>query len=133
VATILIPTPLRAYSHGRDHVDVAGGGSLRQVIDKLEAECPGIKAQLIEDGDIRAGIAIAIDDELTASGLLERVPEDGSVNILPAIGGGSLHDGILRKRLTRTPEVQVNHSPRGHSALCFWPRYAPFQHPTSNL
>jgi molybdopterin converting factor small subunit len=89
VATILIPTPLRSYSDGREKVEVKGGGSLRQVIDKLEAECPGIKAQLLEDGDIRPGIAIAVDDELTASGLLERVPEDGSVNILPAIGGGS--------------------------------------------
>ena len=89
MATVLIPPPLRAYSGGRARVEVAGGGSLRQVIERLEVECPGIRDQLIEDGGIRAGIAIAVDDELTAAGLLEQVPPDGSVNILPAIGGGA--------------------------------------------
>ncbi|MPZ48458.1 MAG: molybdopterin synthase sulfur carrier subunit [Dehalococcoidia bacterium] len=89
MATILIPTALRSYTAGRTEVEVPGGGSLRQVIDKLDAAYPGLKAQLVEDDGIRAGIAIAINDELTSAGLLEQVPEDGSVNILPAIGGGS--------------------------------------------
>ena len=88
MATIRIPTALRSYTGGLSQVEVEGGGSLRQVIDKLDAAYPGLKAQLVEDGDIRAGIAFAIDDELTSSGLYERVPEDGHVNILPAIGGG---------------------------------------------
>jgi hypothetical protein len=89
VATVLIPTPLRAYSAGRDQVDVPGGGSLRQLIDQLDATCPGIKAQLLEDGDIRAGLAFFINDEQTTQGLIEPVPADATILIQPAIGGGS--------------------------------------------
>ena len=64
------------------------GENLRQVIDGLERAWPGIKGQLIEDGDIRPGLAIAVNDVITTSGMIERVPEDGTVLILPAIGGG---------------------------------------------
>ena len=114
MATILIPTPLRAYSGGRDQVEIPGGGSLRQVIDKLEAECPGIKAQLVEDGAIRPGIAIAVNDDLIAAGLIERVPDDASVNILPAIGGGALRAGI-RLSLSRSSTQLIC---KRHMAYC---------------
>jgi hypothetical protein len=92
MATVFIPTALRAFSAGRDRVEVAGGGSLRGLIDQLDAACPGIKAQLLEDGDIRAGLAFFINDELTSEGLIERVPADATVLIQPAVGGGSSPD-----------------------------------------
>jgi hypothetical protein len=90
VATVLIPTALRSFSAGLDRVDVPGGGSLRGLIDQLEAACPGIKSHLLEDGDIRSGIAFFVDDEQTTQGLIERVPADAVVLIQPALGGGSL-------------------------------------------
>ena len=93
MATVLIPTALRGFSAGLGRVDVPGGGSLRQLIDQLEAACPGIKAQLLEDGDIRPGLAFFINDDLISEGLIERVPADATVLIQPAVGGGSLHDG----------------------------------------
>ena len=88
MVTVFIPGPMRSFSEGRDRVEVEGS-NLRQVIDELEAACPGIKAQLVQDGDIRPGLAIAVNDELATSGLIEHVPEDGRVLILPAVGGGS--------------------------------------------
>ena len=93
MATVFIPTALRTFSAGRDRVDVPGGGSLRQVIEQLEALCPGIKAQLVEDGDIRPGLAFFVNDELTSEGLIERVPADATVLIQPAVGGGTLPSG----------------------------------------
>ena len=78
---------MRSFSKGRDRVEVEGR-NLRQVIDSLDRACPGIKEQLLEDGDIRPGLAIAVNDELATSGLIEQVPEDGRVLILPAVGGG---------------------------------------------
>jgi molybdopterin converting factor small subunit len=80
---------LRSFSAGRDRVLVPGR-TLRQVFEHLEAECPGIKSQLLEDGDIRPGLAIVIDNEITSEGLIARVGDDTEVHILPAIGGGSL-------------------------------------------
>ena len=89
MATVFIPTALRSFSDGRDRIEVPGGSSLRGVIEQLEAACPGIKAQLVEDGDIRAGLAFFINDELTSEGLIERVPADATVLIQPAVGGGA--------------------------------------------
>lgn len=87
MATVFIPSPLRDYSGGRDRVEVPGG-SLRRVIESLDKECPGIGAELVVDDGIRPGIAVFIDDEMTSQGLIQRVPEDGTVRLLPALGGG---------------------------------------------
>jgi hypothetical protein len=88
--TVHIPIALRSYSDGRIEVEVAGGASLRQVFERLNSACPGIRDQLVEDEGIRAGIAIFINDEQASEGLIQRVPEDGTIHILPAMGGGSL-------------------------------------------
>jgi hypothetical protein len=84
-----IPIALRAYSGGRTQVEVAGGASLRRVFERLDAACPGIGDQLVEDGGIRAGIAIFINDEQESEGLIQQVPEEGDIHILPAMGGGA--------------------------------------------
>ena len=90
MVTVHIPIAFRGLSGGRDKVDVEGGGSLRTVIQRLDDDCPGIEERLILEGDIHPGIAIFIDDEQTSEGLISRVPKDGSIFILPAMGGGSL-------------------------------------------
>ena len=87
--TVVIPVSLRSFSAGRDRVSVAGR-TLRQVFDQLDSECPGIKSQLIADDDIRPGLAIAVDNELTSEGLVQVIEDEAEVQILPAIGGGSL-------------------------------------------
>ena len=46
MVTVRIPTALRPLSGGREEVQVQGDSSLRQVILRLEAECPGIKQVL---------------------------------------------------------------------------------------
>jgi molybdopterin converting factor small subunit len=94
MVTVRIPTALRALSGGREEVQVAGDSSLRQVIERLNAECPGIKERLLdEDGaGIHPGIAIFINDDQESEGLIQRVPADATLHILPAMGGGSLRD-----------------------------------------
>jgi molybdopterin synthase sulfur carrier subunit len=87
MVTVFIPAPMRSFSGGRDRVEVEGH-NLRQVIDHLDAVCPGIKEQLVQEDDIRPGLAFAVNDELATDGLIERVPEGGRVLILPAVGGG---------------------------------------------
>ena len=88
MVTVHIPGALREFSGNRDEVEVEGGASLRRVIDRLDAVCPGIKERLLYEDDIHPGIAFFINNEQTTEGLIERVPEDASIFILPAISGG---------------------------------------------
>lgn len=89
--TIHIPTAFRQFSGDRESVTVElpGGGSLRKVIDLLESECPGIKEPLMFEGGVHPSIAVFINDEQTTQGIIERVPEDAEIRLLPAMGGGS--------------------------------------------
>jgi molybdopterin converting factor small subunit len=87
MVTVIIPTPFRKYSDGKDKVEVEGS-NLRQVFDNLGKVYPELKAQVVADDDLRPGLALAIGDFYTDSGLLEEVPDGETVHILPALSGG---------------------------------------------
>jgi molybdopterin converting factor small subunit len=87
MALVRIPSLLRDISGGRSEVEVQGR-NLRQVVDALDAQCPGIKARLMEDGSLRPELAFAVDGETAELGLLEPVGERSEVLILPALSGG---------------------------------------------
>jgi molybdopterin converting factor small subunit len=101
VVTIFIPTAFRKFSGDRDQVEVAGGSSLRQLIERLERECPGIKEHLMFNGGVHPGLAIFVNDEQISQGLIEQIPENATLRILPAMGGGSLHDGMTQAPVNR--------------------------------
>jgi molybdopterin synthase sulfur carrier subunit len=65
------------------------GRNVRQVIDQLDELYPGIKDRLVEEGQLRSNLAVAIDGEVARLGLLEKVAESSEVHFVPAIGGGS--------------------------------------------
>jgi hypothetical protein len=87
MATVFIPPMLRRLTRGQQRVDVAAQ-TLGGVIDRLEARYPGFRDAVIEDGQLRAGLAVAIGSDLATLGLLEPVPGDAEVHFLPAISGG---------------------------------------------
>ena len=80
---------MQVLTGGQKIVQVAGA-TVRQVINNLEKDYPGVKARLCEeDGmDLLPGIAVIVDGETSQLGLLERVGEDSEVHFLPALGGG---------------------------------------------
>ena len=90
MVTVHIPTAFRPFSKDRESVDLdlPGGGSLRKVIELLEAECPGIKEPLMFQGGVHPSIAVFINDEQTTQGTIEHVPEDAEIRLLPAMAGG---------------------------------------------
>ena len=88
MAEVWIPVAMRNLTGGRDRVRVTGS-TIRQVIDNLDEEHPGMKKMLCHDGEVMPGIAVVVDGETTSMGLLERVEEDSEVHFLPAIGGGT--------------------------------------------
>lgn len=84
---VFIPTMLLSLSGGVKQVKV-DAANLRQVIDGLDLLYPGIKTRLLEEGQIRPNLAVAIDGEVARLGLLEKVGEESEVHFVPAIGGG---------------------------------------------
>jgi MoaD family protein len=86
---VRIPTILRTYTGGEKAVD-ASAESLSGLIEALEADHPGIKDRLIDNGDLRRFVNVYVNDEdVRFTGSLETPLKDGDqVVILPAVAGG---------------------------------------------
>ena len=86
---VRIPTILRTYTGGEKAVN-GEGETLSALIDDLEANHPGIKDRLIEEGDLRRFVNVYINDEdVRFIGGLEAELSDGDqVVVLPAVAGG---------------------------------------------
>ncbi len=87
MATVFIPSLMQNLTDGKPRVQVPGS-TVRQIIDNLDREYPGVKARLVEDTRVKPNISVAVDGEVTPLGMLEKVREDSEVHFLPAIGGG---------------------------------------------
>lgn len=87
MATVYIPTMLLPLTGGVKQTQVEAR-SVRQVINALEEQFPGIRDRLIEDNQVRPNLAVSIDGEIARMGLLERVGENSEVHFVPAISGG---------------------------------------------
>jgi molybdopterin synthase sulfur carrier subunit len=88
---VRIPTILRKHTGGARAVE-AKGSTVREVIDQLESNHPGLRAAILADGgEIHRFINIYLNDEdVRFSGALETPVEDGDVvSILPAVAGGA--------------------------------------------
>jgi len=87
LAKIFIPTMLQSLTAGVKQVDL-DARNVRQIIERLEELYPGMKDRLVEDGEIRPNLAIAIAGAVDIMGMLEKVEENSEVHFVPAIGGG---------------------------------------------
>lgn len=87
MATVYIPTMLQPLTRGVKQVDCEGR-NVRQIINGLDEQFPGIKDRLVEDGQIRSNLAVAIDGDVGRMGMLDRVTETSEIHFVPAISGG---------------------------------------------
>ncbi len=87
MATVYIPTMLLPVTGGVKQTQVEAR-NVRQLINGLEEQFPGIRERLIEDNQVRSNLAVSIDGEVARMGLLERVGENSEVHFVPAISGG---------------------------------------------
>ena len=90
MATIFIPSMLQSLTGGAKQVD-CDARNVRQVIERLEALYPGIMDRLVEDGEIRPNLAVAIDGDVAIMGMLEKVGENSEVHFVPAFGQAPAH------------------------------------------
>ena len=86
---VRIPTILRTYTAGEKAVS-GEGASLAALIDHLEANHPGIKERLIDDGDLRRFVNVYVNDEDVRfiGGLDAELSDGDQVVVLPAVAGG---------------------------------------------
>jgi molybdopterin synthase sulfur carrier subunit len=88
---VIIPAPLRKFTAGAEQVEV-DGGTIKEVLDRLEARHPGIRASVCdENGTLRRFINIYLDGEDVRflDNLSTPVRDGAEVAIVPAISGGS--------------------------------------------
>ena len=89
-ATVRIPPTLRAEVGGERQVP-ASGGTVRELLDDLIDRFPGLRAQLVEDGDIAPFVNVYVEGEdvRTLDGMDTPVAVGSTVILLPAMAGGS--------------------------------------------
>ena len=85
--TIFIPTPLRDLTLGKASVVVAGS-SVREAIESLEAEYPGIKDRLCDGDRVRPNISVMVDGHVSHLKMREKLRDDSEVHFVIAISGG---------------------------------------------
>jgi molybdopterin converting factor small subunit len=87
---VLIPTPLQKLTHDQAVVECEGQ-TIVELLESLEANCPGIKARLCDDsGELRRFVNFYVNSEdiRFLDGKNTPLHEGDEVSIIPAIAGG---------------------------------------------
>jgi sulfur-carrier protein len=91
VAEVILPNLLRQHAGGQRSV-IVGGATIREVLEALQAEYPGMSGQLVTaDGQLHKFVNVYVndDDVRYIQKLDTKVNEDDTVSILPAVAGGA--------------------------------------------
>jgi sulfur-carrier protein len=89
MASIRIPTPLRAYTDGASSIDVTGG-TVGDALNNLVSQHPDLKPHLFNESELRSFVNIFIADEdiRFMQGLETEIESDDKLRIIPSIAGG---------------------------------------------
>jgi cysteine synthase/molybdopterin converting factor small subunit len=90
MTTVRIPPTLRAETGGERQV-TASGATVRELLDDLMTRFPGLRTQLVENGDIAQFVNVYVEGEdvRTLEGMETPVQDGATVILLPAMAGGS--------------------------------------------
>jgi sulfur-carrier protein len=86
---VRIPPTLREQAGGQREV-VVEGDNVRDLLEDLLGRFPGLRTQLVEDGDIAPFVNVYVEGEdvRTLDGLETEVTPGSTVILLPAMAGG---------------------------------------------
>ena len=89
MATIRIPSPLRAYTNNQASVEVSGS-TIGAALDNLTSQYPDLRQHLYEGDQLRNFVNVFLGDEDVCflDGLDTEIDDDASVRIIPSIAGG---------------------------------------------
>jgi molybdopterin synthase sulfur carrier subunit len=89
--SVKIPTPLRRVTGGVADVSAAGG-TVRELIEDLERQFPGMRERLCDEtGALRRFVNVFVGDEdiRFLDGLKTELKGGEQITIVPAIAGGA--------------------------------------------
>ncbi len=86
---VRIPPTLREQTGGQRELG-AEGNTVRDLLEDLMGRFPGLRTQLVEDGDIAPFVNVYLqgEDVRTLDGLETEVRTGSTVILLPAMAGG---------------------------------------------
>lgn len=84
---IWIPTQLRDLTGGLERVTVEAE-TVRQAIERLDQQYPGIRQRLYEEDRLRANLTVVVDGVVSSQRLRQRLNPTSEVHFLPVISGG---------------------------------------------
>lgn len=84
---VFIPAQLKSLTGGVSQVEMEAD-NVRQVIEQLEAQFPGIRDRLCDGDQLAPTLQVSVDSSMGARGLRTRVAEAQEIHFLPVIGGG---------------------------------------------
>jgi molybdopterin synthase sulfur carrier subunit len=88
--SVRVPTALRGHVGEQASVDV-GGGTVREVLDNLVAQHPGLRGRLLDDrGEVNKYVNIFVNDEDVRflENLGTTLKAGDTVTLVPSIAGG---------------------------------------------
>ncbi len=91
MSTVYIPTVLRPQVGGAKSLDL-DGATIKELVDVLVAQHPGLRAQLLTDGgDLNRFVNVYVNgqDVRYLQGLQTPVDARDEVRLLPAMAGGA--------------------------------------------
>lgn len=89
MASIKIPSPLRAYTGGEAKINVAGD-TIAEALDNLVEQYPDLKTHLFNEGELRnfVNIFLGNEDVRFLDGLATEITAEDDLRIIPSIAGG---------------------------------------------
>ncbi|TVQ52462.1 MAG: MoaD/ThiS family protein [Spirulina sp. DLM2.Bin59] len=87
---VLVPTPLQKFTNNQAVIETTGT-TINDMIDQLEAACPGIKARICdESGKPRRFLNLYVNSEdiRFLDGPETTLTDGDEVSIVPAVAGG---------------------------------------------
>lgn len=86
---VRIPTILRTLTDEQKEV-VSEGKTIREVIEKMDLNYPGIRERLLQNDEVHRFMNIYVNDEdiRFRNQLATTVQESDTITILPAVAGG---------------------------------------------
>lgn len=88
--TVHIPGLLRRFTGNRAEMELRGG-TVREVVAALEAECPGLKGKLLgADGEVKQFIGVYLNENniRDAGGAGAALKDGDELRLAPAAAGG---------------------------------------------
>ncbi len=89
MASIKIPTPLRAYTGNQAQINVSGA-TVGAALNDLTTQYPELRQHLFKDEELRNFVNVFLGEEdiRFINGLDTELEADGALRIIPSIAGG---------------------------------------------